>query len=197
MKLENFKIKKYTLLKLYLLKYQAYKVNFKNTTTKTIDSIELCLKQSLNLIYLYHSGNKRILFIGFPYIKNKLALKDSQHFFLQKKVWMPGLFSNNSGSSRKASLPTKNFDLVVLFNASNTDIVLLEELSSIGFPLIVLGSRISLDSINSIYTVPVFVLKKKMKQLCSFLIYSIIKKPKKRNKLKKLFSEKKQKNFHD
>ena len=165
MKLENFKIKKYTLLKLYLLKYQAY--------------------------------NKRILFIGFPYIKNKLVLKDSQHFFLQKKVWMPGLFSNNSGSSRKAFLPTKNFDLVVLFNASNTDIVLLKELSSLGFPLIVLGSQIPLDSINSIYTVPVFVLKKKMKQLCSFLIYSIIKKPKKRNKLRKLFPKKKPKNFHD
>ena len=64
MKLKNFKVKKYTLLKLYLLKYQAHKINFQSSTSKTIDYIELCLKQALNLIYLYHSSNKRILFIA-------------------------------------------------------------------------------------------------------------------------------------
>ena len=186
MKLKNFKIKKYSLLKLYLLKYQAYKVNFKNFTAETIDSIELCLKQSLKLIYLYHSNNQRILFIGFPYTKNKLVLKDSQHYFLQKEIWVPGLFGNNPASNKKVFLPTKNFDLVVLFNASSTDLVLLEELSSLRYPLIVIGSQISLKSVNTIYTVPVYALKKKIKQLCAFLIYSILKNSPKRYNLSKL-----------
>ena len=157
MKLKNFKIKKYTLLKLYLLKYQAHKINFRNSTAKIIDYIELCLKQALNLIYLYHSSNKRILFIGFPYIKKKSILKDSQHFFLQKKLWVNGLVSNKKVNSIPGFLPSKSlstdkpFDLVVLFNASTKDIFALKELSSAGYPLIILGSQISLKSINTIY----------------------------------------------
>jgi|TARA_B110000967_G_C18901297_1_gene575453 hypothetical protein len=199
MKLKNFKVKKYTLLKLYLLKYQAHKINFQSSTSKTIDYIELCLKQALNLIYLYHSSNKRILFIGFPYIKNKLILKDSQHFFLQKSLWTNGLLGNNDVSSTQgilsmnSSSANKTFDLVVLFNASIKDLPVLKELSSIGYPLVVLGSQISLKSINTIYTVPAFLLKKNMKQLCSFLIYSILRKSKKQNKLTKLLFKKRKK----
>lgn len=193
MKLKNFKIKKYTLLKLYLLKYQAHKINLKSFAGKTVDSIELCLKQALNLIYLYHSSNKRILFIGFPYIKNKLNLKDSQHFFLQKVSWVNGLFGNNDVSkslSVKGSSTNKVFDLVVLFNATSKDLPALKELSSIGYPLVILGSQIPLNTINTIYTVPAFLLKKNMKQLCAFLIYSILRKSKKSNKLNKLFFKK-------
>ncbi len=203
MKLKNFKIKKYTLLKLYLLKYQAHKTNFRNSTAKIIDYIELCLKQALNLIYLYHSSNKRILFIGFPYIKKKSILKDSQHFFLQKKLWVNGLVSNKKVNSIPGFLPSKSlstdkpFDLVVLFNASTKDIFALKELSSAGYPLIILGSQISLKSINTIYTVPTFLLKRNMKQLCSFLIYSILRKSKKSNKLTKLLIKKRKKNFYD
>ena len=92
-----------------------------------------------------------------------------------------------------SSSANKTFDLVVLFNASIKDLPVLKELSSIGYPLVVLGSQISLKSINTIYTVPAFLLKKNMKQLCSFLIYSILRKSKKQNKLTKLLFKKRKK----
>jgi ribosomal protein S2 len=190
MKLKNLKIKKHTLLKLHLLKYQAYKNNSKSFINRTVDHLELSLKQALNLIYSYHSSNKRILFIGFPYIKSKLILKDSPHFFMQKKLWVNGLFGNKNAnfqnSKQKNTLLNgtsfnKDPDLVVFFNASNKDTGILKELSTLGCPLISLGSQNSVEPVNITYNVPAFLLRKNMKQLCSFLIYSILRKSKKHN----------------
>jgi len=186
MKLRNFKIKKYTLMKLYLLKCQAYKTNIKFPIKKALNHLEQCLRQALTLIYSYHSNNKKILFIGFPYLKSKtVLLKSSNHLFLPKKLWMNGSFSNNvlsikesKSSTEKKVFSTKKFDLVVFFNATFKDIGVLKELSSLNSPLIVFGGQIFSEFIGNIVFVPLACKTKNAKKLSSFLIYSVLKKPK-------------------
>lgn len=186
MKIQNYKIKKYTLLKLHLIKYQAYKINLKNFKFfKFINNLELSLKHALNLIYLYHSSNKRILFVGFPYNKKLQNLNALRHTFIPKNLWIKGLFSNKNSKVQTTSKQTTSFalnsisktdpDLVVLFNISKTEQDILIELSTIGCPLIVIGNQIPINVSNKIYTVPGFFLKTNMKQLCFFLIQSILK----------------------
>lgn len=184
MKVQHFKIKKYTLLKLHLIKYQAYKFNLKNfNPIKKINHLELSLKQALNLIYSYHFNNKRILFVGFPYNRNLRKLNLLQHFFIPKNCWVNGLFYNKNSKIQniKSSLSiTTPFgkndpDLVVLLNISSKEHNILNELSSIGCPLIIIGNQIPSNVPNIIYSVPGFFLKKNIKQLCFFLIQSILK----------------------
>lgn len=187
MKIQKYKIKKYTLLKLHLIKYQSYKVNLKSIKPfKLINYLELSLKRVLNLIYLYHSNQKRILFVGFPYNKKLHVLNSLQHVFVSKKCWINGLFCNknarvqhalNQATSTKILNPfgLTDPDLVVVFNASETEKSILEELSGIGCPILVIGNQTSINISNIIYTVPGFFLKKNLKQLCFFLILSILK----------------------
>lgn len=186
MKVQHFKIKKYTLLKLHLIKYQAYKFNLKNfNPLKKINYLESSLKQALNLIYFYHFNDKRILFVGFPYNKNIRKLNLLQHFFLPRKCWVNGLFYNKNAKiqymMKQSSLATttpfgKNDpDLVVLFNISKKEQNILTEISSIGCPLIIIGNQIPFNVPNTIYSVPGFFFKKNIKQLCFFLIQSILK----------------------
>lgn len=184
MKVQHFKIKKYTLLKLHLIKYQAYKFNLKNLNPlKKINHLELSLKQVLNLIYFYHFNNKRILFVGFPYNKILSKFNLLQHFFIPKKCWVNGLFYNKNAKIQNIKSPLtttilfgKNDpDLVVLFNISKKEQNILNELSSIGCPLIIIGHQLPLNYSNIIYSVPGFFLKKNIKQLCFFLVQTILK----------------------
>ena len=73
MKLKNSEFKNHsTLIKLYFLKHRIYKNNIsKIPFQNSLNFFEVKLKQVLNLIHLYHFENKKILFIGFPYIKKK------------------------------------------------------------------------------------------------------------------------------
>ena len=64
MKIKKLTLKKLTLTKLQLLKFQSYKT--KNSVIKSIDGLELRLKQLLHVVSLYHLNNKRILFIFSP-----------------------------------------------------------------------------------------------------------------------------------
>jgi hypothetical protein len=186
MKVQHFKIKKYTLLKLHLIKYQAYKICLKNLKPlKTVDCLELNLKHALNLIYLYHFNNKKILFIGFPYNKKLNTLSPLQHFFISKKLWVNGIFSNKNAKIQNLLKQTttkltnpfgkKDPNLVVLFNFSKKDQNILNELSLIGCPLIIIGSQTPIYIPNLVYAIPGLFLKKNIKQFCFFLIYSMLK----------------------
>lgn len=180
MKLKKLNIKKYTLLKFHLIKYQAYKTMLKNRSDiKSIDNLQFCTKQALNLIYSYHSSHKRILFIGFPYIKITNFSRVFKHSFIQKSLWVNGLFGNKNAKKKSLSRQlgiTNEVDLVVIFNATNKDLNILKEVSSIGCPIIVLGSDITFKSSNIINAIPARFVARNLKQLCSFLIYSILKK---------------------
>lgn len=186
MKLKKLNIKKYTLLKFHLIKYQAYKTMLKNRSDiKSIDNLQFCTKQALNLIYSYHSSHKRILFIGFPYTKKNLLARTTKHAFIPKSMWIPGIFGNKNAKIdekknkthvvRSLNL-TNDPDLVVLFNVTSKDLNILKEVCSVGCPVLIFGSNTNFKSANIVNEIPAYFYKKPLKQMCSFLIYSILKK---------------------
>ena len=89
------------LFNLKLLKTKNYtKLFFYNIKIKTI---KLSLKKSLDIIYKFHTTNKKILFIGTPLKKNKQIkklLKNTKHTFLPEKMWVNGAMSNSSSIIR-------------------------------------------------------------------------------------------------
>lgn len=186
MKLKKFIVKKHTLLKFHLIKYQAYKNRLKKDANfKLIDNLQLRIKQALNLIHLYHFNNKRILFIGFPYTKKNLLARTTKHAFIPKSMWIPGIFGNKNAKIHDKknkthivrSLNLTNApDLVILFNATPKDLGILKEVCSVGCPVLIFGCNINFKSANIVNEIPAYFYKKPLKQMCSFLIYSILKK---------------------
>ena len=171
MKLKNLKIKKYTLLRLNLIKFQTYKCKNKHTFFNSVNQLELKIKQILQLIYLYHYNNKRILFVGFPYIKSNYLLNYSKHIFVPKKVWLNRSFIN------KFVFDKNSTDLIIIFNPTFKELSVFKELNHIKKPIIILGN--SKNNINQLtYSISGSFIKHHIKQFCSFLIYTILKQPK-------------------
>ena len=193
MKLKSLKIKKYELLKLHLLKSRIYKTSkTKQNGIEYLNQVKLHLKKILRIIYLYHISNKVILFVGFPYSKNKnllQSLKDSRHYFIPEDVWVNGFLINNNSLLKYLnfnSIKSKNMksllnikivpDLVVIFKVpSNTSMV--KEISKLDIPVACFS-----DDTNKINKLT-YLLKNnfgdgKEKQFYKFLIYSILKKSK-------------------
>lgn len=173
MKTKNLKTKKFTLLHLHLIKFQAYKQ--KNLCFNSLNLLELKIKQILQIIALYHSNKKRILFIGFPYINNKNILKYSKHTFIPKNVFSNGSFVNKT----KYSSLVKTSDLSIIFNPTKKEFFLFKEFYSKNKPLIVLGNSFFNNKINHKITYNAFGFntRKYVKQFCSFLIFTILKQP--------------------
>lgn len=125
MKIKNLKIKKYSLIKLYILKY-----------TKTLSKKTLInLKYLLRLIYEYNVNKKTILFKGL----NNKALK--KHILLNKNLLSNGVLSNKRYLKNKISnlLIKKMPDLILIFNATNDDANFITELSQFNIPVILIG----------------------------------------------------------
>jgi len=194
MKIRKIQLKKYSLIQLYLLKYQTYQ-NFKNKKFNFIyhiEQIKLYLKHSFYIISQYHNNNKIILFVGLP---NKIQLKAynvfkmSNHYFISENIWINGLLSNRISIFRNLNLKgeKKRFilnlleiktspNLIVLFNPSKESKLILESYN-LDIPIISIGD---VNSRNSFFTfkIPGSFLKIKMKIFCQFLIYSLLKKSK-------------------
>ena len=161
MKVKKLKPKKKLLLTLTLKKFQTYKNFF-------FYKLELKLKQSLQVIFNYNLKKKKILFIGLPYCSNQLLFKSSKHIFVTKKEVHK--FLNN-----KSIL--KNLSLIVFFNFKSKDLNLLNDLKIIKKPVIVIGQTFLINRKLEIeYTVNLNLNILDVKQFCSFLIYSTIKK---------------------
>jgi len=188
MKLKEVKIKKYKLMRLYLMKYEVYKIcpNSHESIDVILDRIELGLKRILFIIYQYHIYNKTILFIGFPQSRDsKLSrvLLNSRHVFIPSFVWERGLLGNKSSISRRLRnssyfrkfLEIKNNPhLVVLFNAGKLRNII-PECEKLSIPVVHLGKPL-VDLEKSIcYSVEGNFIKRKMKNFFQFLIYSILK----------------------
>jgi len=94
-------IKKYNLLKYNLLNSRSYlglqKLSFyylnsvyltgfrNKLSIFNIKQTKNFIKKSLLIIYKYHYSNKKILFVGFPNLKNKkytLLFSQTNHFYL-------------------------------------------------------------------------------------------------------------------
>jgi hypothetical protein len=191
MKLKNIKIKKYKLIRFYLVKYEAYTKNKLVTSMSgsVMDRLEIGLKKVLLLIDQYHRYNKKILFIGFPYSSNTKILQvliRSNHIFVPRSVWKSGLIGNKGSLSTK-SLNSSYFKkfleikgnphLVVLFNEEKVHKIV-PECSKLSIPVIYLGPLVKgVEHVS--YLVEGRFVNRKRKNFFQFLIYSILKKSKK------------------
>jgi len=190
MKLNNIRIKKYKLIRFYLVKYEAYTKNklVTNMSDSVMDRLEIGLKKVLLLIDQYHRYNKKILFIGFPYSSDTKVLQvliRSNHIFVPRSVWKSGLIGN------KGSLYTKSLNfsyfkkfleikgnphLVVLFNEEKVHKIV-PECAKLSIPVIYLGPLVKgVEQVS--YLVEGRFVNRKIKNFFQFLIYSILKKAK-------------------
>jgi ribosomal protein S2 len=193
MKLKTLKIKKYELIKLHLLKSRIYKnLKKKNYDIEYLNKLKIHFKKILRIIYQYHVNNKVILFVGFPYSKNKNLLnnlKMSKHYFIPEDVWVNGFLINKNSLRKYLNFnlsKSKNMrsllnikvvpDLIVMFKSPSND-NMVKEISKLDVPIVCFGND------NNIINKLTYLLKDnfgeiKIKQFYKFLIYSILKKPK-------------------
>nr|YP_009495469.1 ribosomal protein S2 [Toxarium undulatum]AWQ64116.1 ribosomal protein S2 [Toxarium undulatum] len=185
--------KNYFLLNYFLLKNQQnLEKNFSPNDT------ELALKQALKILVEYHVHKKKILFVGFPKIKNQhrqRLLENTGHVFLPNNVWLNGVFLNSKAleiyvdrvlkkkklknelffKDLKNLIVTKNqLDLIVIFQVGKNDKIV-KELTSLKLPVIIFSPFVSSDW-DFAYQVFVDLQEKNLKKLIVFLIYSILKK---------------------
>jgi ribosomal protein S2 len=140
MKLEKIKIKYKRLFELHLIKSRIYEQSIEKNMYKTLPDVNLSnimlnFKKALQVIFKYHSNNKRILFLGVPKIvettlnaqTNHTAISNSfniKRLQLSKSIKNSVRFSTRIAAAGKASvLPKLNNkpDLVVLFDQSSLD----------------------------------------------------------------------------
>jgi hypothetical protein len=185
------------LLKIKLIKPKIYeKKNYiKNIT---LEEIKLRLKKALYIIYLYCIHDKRILFVGGNslkmYLKLKKLLKNTKHFIIPEKKWIPGILTNKIlfkpllykqrtnivTFSKNLMNIKKKPDLIVIFDEIQNKIALSEGYLS-NIPIISLNSLLTIFNNYSDYKVPGnFSFNKKTPQnnFFSVLLVSILKKSK-------------------
>lgn len=189
MKIRKIEQKSYKLLKFNLIKSEILK---KNHYLKdiNIEDIEFRLKKILNLIYLYHISNKKILFVGNPMkinTKIKNILSKTKHVFIPRSAWITGIITNqnlyfkslfkqktnvlNSISERILQLKKKS-DLIVIMD-QELDFKALEEGYKSKIPVITLNSDLNIFNNKTNYKVPGnFVISKN--KLKNNLFYSIL-----------------------
>lgn len=103
MKLRKLKFKQ--ILKLHLLKHNIYeqsptKNNHINSITElTLNETIFNLKKSLQIIFQYHTQNKRILFIGLPSKLGSKINKITNHAAVPQDINVQGLISNQSNGN--------------------------------------------------------------------------------------------------
>ena len=170
MKLKKLQFKQ--ILKLHLLKYRTYEQPIKNNnfnlvTDLTLNQIIVNFKKILQVIFQYHSMNKRILFVGVP---KKLELKINKatnHVAVSKDFNIQGIISNNFNTnaisskqenkhklfSFKSLLPklSKKPDLVVMVSHDKKQNIL-KECSVAKIPIINFETGNDSKDIWSIYS---------------------------------------------
>jgi ribosomal protein S2 len=166
-KVNNYNLLNYNLLNsrsyLGLQKLSFYYLNsiyltgFRNKfSIFNIKQIKNFIKTSLLVIYKYHYFNKKILFIGFPNLKNNkynLLFTQTNHYYLPQNYWLNNLLINYTQIIRllKKEFFKKNSfnikalnkilnvkqkpDLIVLYNQTK-EIKYLQEFIKIKIPFI-------------------------------------------------------------
>lgn len=127
MRLKN---KNNKIFKLQLLKSKFYKIK-----KKDMEQFEIHFKKILLTIFEFHKNNKKILFIGFPFIFNKRFKK----IFTKTKhsLIMQPLLVNNLLINKKLKV-NKIPDLIVVFN-QNLNISFINEVLKSKVPIIKLN----------------------------------------------------------
>lgn len=151
------KIKKTSLINFNLLKCQIYEKKNKNLISFGIEPLNFEIKQVLKIISLYNIKNKKILFVGFSY--NKMLTNQLKQTFISKTE----CFNN--------FIKTYDYDLIVFNKSKTKDEIIFKKFNSLNIPLIVFGNYK-----NQTYVVNGNFRSKKVKNFCSFLIFSLLKK---------------------
>lgn len=96
------------------------------------NNLEFKLKNALNIIFKFHSENKKILFLGTPIKLNnqlKELLKNTKHSFIPEQIWLSGILTNTKSIFRllfKKCLKKNKNNLKLLFDLKNkNDIVVI------------------------------------------------------------------------
>lgn len=133
--------------------------------------VEMKFKNALNIIFKFHSNNKKILFLGTPLNLNKRLkklFKNTNHSFIPEKIWLNGVLTNTKSIFKflfKKYFKKNKNNLKFLFNLTsknNLVVILNESLSTNPFkefskkriPTISLNySNINLNCSNSTYRI--------------------------------------------
>ena len=97
--------------------------------------LEFRFKNALNIIFKFHSENKKILFLGTPLKLTKQLkelLKNTNHSFIPEKLWLSGILTNTKSIFKflfKKYFKKNKNNLKFLFNltSKNNLIVILNE----------------------------------------------------------------------
>lgn len=202
MKIKNIQNYSYKLLKLKLIKSKILK-KYHFEKNLIIESIESRLKKALQIIYLYHINNKKILFVGNPLNINKeiiKILKNTNHIFIPKSAWIAGIITNTKSSfkflfkknnnltkiSQQVLKLKKKSNLVVIMN-NKLDNIALEESYSSNIPVISLNSDLNPFDTKSSYKIPGDFIFSKNKLKNNFFYSILLATLKKSNFVKKKF----------
>lgn len=214
MKLKNIDQKKYNLINKTLLttrsylglkKSSLYYLNLKyvqgfknNFCIFKILKTKNNLKNNLKLIFKYHCANEKILFIGFPEIKNNKftsLFEKTKHYYIPLNVWVDNIIINKS--QVLYHLQNKNFKnrynkkslnifkntnkifkiqkkpgLIVLYN-QNFELNATKESLNSNIPIITfLNSSYFSNKIN--YKIPIGCQNKNFVMFCYLLLKSLL-----------------------
>ena len=162
----------------YLLKYKVYQ-DFLTKTQNNISllnllkTIEFSLKQVFNIIIDYSINNKKILFLGLPYIdKNRYVkkFKHLNHIFLPNRLWSTGSTTKRFCLNKK-KLP----HLVIFFNLLKKDSSILKEFEDLSIPVIIFNNSITVHSSTGHYKILGNLNNKHLEKFFQILIYSVFK----------------------
>jgi len=176
----------------------SYIVGFRNKfSIFNLKQIKNFIKKSLIIIYRYHYYNKKILFIGFPCLKNKkytLLFNQTKHDFIPHNCWLNNFLINYDQTIRLLRkelslnkqlnikvlnnlLNVKQIpDLIVLYNQVK-EMKILQEIFSVKIPFI---SFINSSGNSSLvdYKIPGGFTNLKTENICYLLLKSILTLPK-------------------
>lgn len=112
MKLRKLEFKQ--ILKLHLLKHRTYEQpSVKNNNSTLVTDLSLNetifnLKKALQIIFQYHTKNKRILFIGIPAKLESKINRTTNHVAIPQDLNIQGLISNQSTKNVMSAKQTNN-----------------------------------------------------------------------------------------
>lgn len=158
MKLKKLKKSKYPNLELQIFKLYSKKKKFNPKTE--VKLTEILLNKIANIIYLYHTTNKTILFLGFPSNFENI-LKTTKHLLVPEFMWQNNMFTTNTSFSNKKTKPPKNIyklktklrkkiDLIVINNL-DTNAIAFKESYLARIPAITLTKKLDVSKIKSNY----------------------------------------------
>jgi ribosomal protein S2 len=202
------KIKKIKLLSNKLVKLQTLKLYLK----KNFSNIQTHLNKIANIIYKFHTTNKKILFLGFP-ANFRNNLKNTKHIIIPEFLSFNGILSNKESINKitktkvkkfsiyalKLLLKIKKIDLIIIYNQKNQSTAIQESYIA-RIPTITLCKKLNFNNKTAYQSLGKYeTLNEKDKNNNFFLSFlkSIINRAKKEKNFKQRKPFKNSNNFYE